>query len=526
MDIIDIGEDFNGNSIDLNNLDSISNISDDIPSNGKKNSVLFGSGIELLMNEKRKTNENKSNNSEDIDLGDINDLENELNGYTKQSSTPANNKSNLFKSIIGNPLSQHKSNNYVKLNEENETYDSDNDSNNNDDNIKLGKETARNVSDLENNKTWDGYQKFNDIPLDPSKKISTQPQLSKEELLREKFKYLRKLEELEAKGVKVSKKYNMESGLQEMQGEYEMIVAEKERSNSVKFQGKILMACITGIEFLNNKFDPFDVKLDGWGEQINENINDYDDIFAELHEKYKSKSKMAPELKLLFQLAGSAVMVHMTNTMFKSSIPGMDDIMRQNPELMQQFTQAAVNSMSQSSPGFGGFVNSVMPNVNSRNAASHQYNQPPPPQSTQQAVYRPNQTGNTRPDIIAARNDAVNINELYGNAGGAERSSKRQEMKGPRDINDILSNIKTKAVNIPQNTTNTNTINNSSSNSNNVANKMSSINMQNTRNLAEENNSTISINELEEITTGSNVKLPKSRKGRPRSERNSVALDI
>ena len=71
-----------------------------------------------------------------------------------------------------------------------------------------------------------------------------------------------------------------------MKGEYESIVAEKEKKNAVKFQGKMLMACITGIEFLNNRFDPFDVKLDGWGEQINENIDDYDEIFAELHEKY------------------------------------------------------------------------------------------------------------------------------------------------------------------------------------------------------------------------------------------------
>ena len=34
-----------------------------------------------------------------------------------------------------------------------------------------------------------------------------------------------------------------------------------------------------------------------------------------------------------------------TASMFKNSIPGMDDIMKQNPELMQQFTQAAVNQM-------------------------------------------------------------------------------------------------------------------------------------------------------------------------------------
>ena len=109
----------------------------------------------------------------------------------------------------------------------------------------------------------------------------------------------------------------MDSPLAEMKGEYEMVIAEKESSNSCKFQGRMLMAAITGIEFLNNRFDPFDVKLDGWAEQVNENIDDYDEIFSELHEKYKSKATMAPELKLLFQLGGSAVMVHMTNTMFK-----------------------------------------------------------------------------------------------------------------------------------------------------------------------------------------------------------------
>ena len=124
-----------------------------------------------------------------------------------------------------------------------------------------------------------------------------------------------------------------------------MIIAEKEKSNSVKFQGKMLMACITGLEFLNNKFDPFDLKLDGWGEQVNENINDYDEIFGELQGKYHSKAKMAPELKLMFQLAGSAIMLHMTNSMFKSSMPNMDDYMRQHPEVMKQFTKAAVSSM-------------------------------------------------------------------------------------------------------------------------------------------------------------------------------------
>ena len=40
----------------------------------------------------------------------------------------------------------------------------------------------------------------------------------------------------------------------------------------------MLMACITGVEFLNGKFDPFNIKLDGWSESMNEGINDYDEL--------------------------------------------------------------------------------------------------------------------------------------------------------------------------------------------------------------------------------------------------------
>ena len=84
-----------------------------------------------------------------------------------------------------------------------------------------------------------------------------------------------------------------------MKGEFEMIKSEKEKK-SIKFQSKMLMAFISGIEFLNGKFDPLDIKLDGWSESVSENIDEYDEIFGELHEKYGSKAKMAPELKLLF----------------------------------------------------------------------------------------------------------------------------------------------------------------------------------------------------------------------------------
>ena len=109
-----------------------------------------------------------------------------------------------------------------------------------------------------------------------------------------------------------------------------MIIAEKEKSNSVKFQGRMLMACITGLEFLNNRFDPADIKLDGWSESIHEGIHDYDDIFEELHEKYKG-GKMAPELSLLLRLGFSAAVLNFSNKALSSATPAFNDVIRQNP---------------------------------------------------------------------------------------------------------------------------------------------------------------------------------------------------
>jgi hypothetical protein len=209
---------------------------------------------------------------------------------------------------------------------------------------------------------------------------------------------------------------------------------EKSKQNSVKFQGNMLMAVINGMELLNSKFDPFDIKLDGWSEQINENLEDYDDIFAELHDKYKSKAKMAPELRLMFQLAASGMMIHMTNTMFKSAIPGMDDIMRQNPDLMNQFTKAAVNSMENTNPGIAGFMNEFK----------------------------------SKPMREEMRRDAPF----------------REEMKGPENINSILSGLNKKI------------------------------------DLSTQNESTISVEEIENMTN-----IPTSRRKR-RSDKSTISLDI
>ena len=420
LDTVDFSEGTGGSSITLNKGQAVSVDISSSPSMA---------GAELLMNNntKKKGEEEKSN----IEFDDLTSLENDLNALTGGATERSDIKLNISDTEP------------IKLNV--------------DDSPGSGSGSAPTITKMgEPEKTWDGYSQFNNIPLNPDKDVSTQPKRSREEVLKEKFNYLRKLETLEKKGIRLSKQYTMESSLEEMIGEYETIKSEKEQSNSVKFQGRMLMAAVTGLEFLNNRFDPFDFKLDGWSEQVNENIDDYDEIFGELHEKYSSKAKMAPELKLLFQLSGSAIMLHMTNSMFKSSMPGMDDILRQNPELMQQFTQAAVNQMGEQQPGFSNFMGDMMDQQSSRTQTRAQPPAPPPSMS-QGPPPAPMRTKNTsrmdnftRPDIGFGRGapeQGVDLSNNFDNPSKPDRSPRkpRPEMKGPSsDIDQLLSGLKTK----------------------------------------------------------------------------------
>ena len=169
----------------------------------------------------------------------------------------------------------------------------------------------------------------------------------------EKQDYLYKFYRLQSKGVPVSKKFNMQSNVSEMRNEYNRIKRDAEVNGSIRFSRRMLMACVTGIEFLNKRYDPFDIKLDGWSESVMENVDDYDNVFERLHDKYSSKVSMAPEIELLLSLAGSAFMFHLTNSMF-NSIPNIKDIAKQNPDIiknmMQSMSAAAANHSSTNTP--------------------------------------------------------------------------------------------------------------------------------------------------------------------------------
>lgn len=237
------------------------------------------------------------------------------------------------------------------------------------------------------------------------------PRMSEEEILNTKREILYQFERMERKGTQLPKRFTLASSLDEMRAELDRLKRDREIDQSIKFQRKVMMTLVTGTELLNNRFDPIGARLEGWSESVNDSIDDYDDIFEELHNKYKGKSNIPPEIKLLFMLGGSAFMFHMTNTMFKTYMPGAEQVFKNNPDLMRQFAAATASTMqqnaAQSDPLMSG-VSGMFANMfgggaggNAPQGPSTPPSQPPPQSAPQRAPSaRVNMKGPTNVDDI------------------------------------------------------------------------------------------------------------------------------
>jgi len=331
---IDLDLDFSNNvsAINISTDNEIKNIDLGSSKRTRPNLMVQDSnadiGLELLVNKSKLHKEDSKKEKSSFSIN------NSVNNSSNNINVEEFNISNLNTDDLEGKM---ETDNFSNFN-----LDSNDNIGNNEINIDDNPIDLNNTNDLFGNldSNKNESRKIREVPVPPK-------EMSFEEIQEEKFKLLCLLERMEKRGIKTHKKFGMSSNYDEMKHEYDRLSSQKELDQSVKFQRKMIIAAVTAIEFLNTKFDPFDAKLDGWSESVHEGVNDYDDIFEELHEKYKSKSSMAPELRLLLTLGGSAFMFHLTNTMFKSSLPGMDDVMRQNPDLMKQFASATANSMEQ-----------------------------------------------------------------------------------------------------------------------------------------------------------------------------------
>jgi len=180
-----------------------------------------------------------------------------------------------------------------------------------------------------------GYSDYSDSSEGSEGKQKKDPKQEKQQILL-------KLLALEKKGVELTKKYSMSSKLSDLRFELEIHQSNTETEMSVKFQQKMLMAAVTGLEFANKKFDPIGAKLEGWSESVMDNMDDYESVFERLHEKYKTRAELPPELQLMVTLAGSAIMFHVTKSLFSGALSGGGNGL-QNSEIMKNIASAMSN---------------------------------------------------------------------------------------------------------------------------------------------------------------------------------------
>ena len=162
-----------------------------------------------------------------------------------------------------------------------------------------------------------------------------------EDVDRQKRDILRQLDRLEKKGVFIGTQFTMSDSLTEMKYEYEKLRSERETDAGVKTYKHLLAAFVNGAETLNSSFNPYPYpKLNGWAESVTGNMDAYDDVLENLHHKWASKNRIPPELRLLGLLGMSAIQTNMINT-FKESMPGIGDIMKDDPDLTRHVQEAA-----------------------------------------------------------------------------------------------------------------------------------------------------------------------------------------
>jgi hypothetical protein len=269
------------------------------------------------------------------------------------------------------------------------------------------------------------------------------PRMDPEKERKEKNEVLNKLQRLEQKGFPVSKRYTMDNSLEEMNQEFNRLVDARNLEASLRFQRQALMSVVTGLEWANSRFDPFDVKLDGWSEAVHENVEDFDEIFEELYDKYKERGKMPPEARLVMALAGSGFMCHVSNTFLKSRMSNVsaDDILKNNPDLAKQFAAAAAN---QAGPGFGNFMSMAMNGAQAPQGAPVGGNNffgssaQAAAQAAQEAQARARAQVNFQHNLGAT---PVGASPQPVAAMEPPRQTARRDMSGPTGVDDILQSF-------------------------------------------------------------------------------------
>lgn len=300
--------------------------------------------------------------------------------------------------------------------------------------------------------TNDGFRNMNAEPLFGSAR--SQPRMSEENLMKEKYEIMRKFDRLAKMGVPMRKRFTMDSPLEEMKMELEFIRREKAMDQTIKQFCDWYITGMSAMEWGSKNvplMQAFGLKLDGLSESAQMNVGDMEEDFEELYDLYGDKLKMHPLVRIPIRTCMMVYMVHLTNQMAaKAPIPNMDQILRSNPDIARQLSMAA---MQQQTQGMKASPPPAMPSYVPRAPAP-----PPPPSNPLSGL------SNFMSSMIPPAPPQNSIPKV--NIPGLKRPSTPKpnpqpdiprapvkDMSGPVNIDDLLksvnSSLETKSVKMP-----------------------------------------------------------------------------
>lgn len=203
------------------------------------------------------------------------------------------------------------------------------------------------------------YDAKND-PLRPSEGYNS--------ILEEKMDLLGRIQSFQSRGMNV-RSLDTSSNIQEIRFEFRRLKRERSLRKSLEMSRSALLTFTYGVELVNEKFNPWKLRLDGFSDHTQETIDKYDDVFERLHDKYADYVSVSPEIELLSMVGFSAFWFHLSNRLTNSAHLGK--ALSQNPDLMKSVMKT-----------MGDLQRMEMEKPTDTEAAPRARTGPPPPVST------------------------------------------------------------------------------------------------------------------------------------------------
>jgi hypothetical protein len=172
----------------------------------------------------------------------------------------------------------------------------------------------------------------------------------------QKVFYLSQLKQMQKRGVEIDGHFSMNQSLEELEEAFEYAKYLESINDGGNLAKGLTIGICSGLEFVNRKFDPFGIDLEGWAGQLSEDLDDKDAVFQELALRWNMVGRIPPEATLAFAICSSAYKYSLKKQEQKPKISRLRNVHDVASRVVQEptvntdttvFTQDSVSPLSQ-----------------------------------------------------------------------------------------------------------------------------------------------------------------------------------